>query len=79
MKTIRVKLQPDYIERICKVKKPVLAIAELVWNSLDADSTEVRVVFKRNSLGGIEQICVIDNGHGIDYESGVWAFANLVV
>jgi hypothetical protein len=77
MKTIEVKLQPDYITRITKVKKPILAIAELVWNSLDADATDVRVVFDLNGLSGLDAIRIIDNGHGIDYQDGIESFKNL--
>ena len=77
MKEIKVKLQPDFIERITKVKKPLISIAEMVWNSVDADAYEVKVIFEKNGLGGIEIIRIIDNGHGINYEDGLWAFENL--
>jgi hypothetical protein len=76
-KHIEVRLQPDYITRITKVKKPILAIAELVWNSLDADATEVKVVFDLNTLSGLEAIRIVDNGHGIEYDEGIESFKNL--
>ena len=60
MKEISVKVQGDHLERISKVGKPILAVSELVWNSLDADSTEVRVKFTTNVMGGVERIQVSD-------------------
>jgi len=41
------------------------ALAELVWNAVDADAREVRVEFQRNPLSAVERILVSDNGSGI--------------
>ncbi|MFC7718804.1 ATP-binding protein [Nonomuraea recticatena] len=46
-------------------KKKITAIAELVWNSLDANATSVVVELRRNETGAITEIVVTDNGHGI--------------
>ena len=38
MKIVTVKVQEDHLESLSRVKKPILAIAELVWNGLDANA-----------------------------------------
>jgi hypothetical protein len=77
MSEIRVAVQKDHLEKLAAAKKPILAIAELIWNSLDADATAVRVYLQRNDLGGIEEIRVVDNGHGIQPMDAEAAFGNL--
>jgi hypothetical protein len=49
----------------------------LVWNSLDADATEVNVSFALNPLGGIDNIVVADNGTGISKERAEHDFESL--
>ncbi|GAA4240287.1 ATP-binding protein [Actinomadura meridiana] len=46
-------------------RPPITAIAELVWNALDANATHAVVELRRTSLGAISQIVVSDNGEGI--------------
>jgi hypothetical protein len=41
------------------------AIAELIWNALDADATEVDVTIVRNELSAPISIEIRDNGHGM--------------
>lgn len=53
------------------------AVAELIWNALDAEATEVRVEFVENELGGIDTVRVRDNGHGLDYDHALVVFENL--
>lgn len=59
-----VKLSNDHIKRVSSTK-PVSALCELIWNSLDADATQVRVQFTTNPLGGYDQIIVSDDGTGM--------------
>src|SRR6185503_8163293 len=77
MKQVQVKVQSDHLERMTRVKSPIDAIAELIWNALDADATEIRVDIKTGFLDGVEEIIVSDNGHGIDYLQAEPAFSNL--
>ncbi len=77
MKTVHVEVKNDHLQRMATVRKPILAVAELIWNSLDADATEVRVTIAHSSLGGLESVTVEDNGHGIGYEEADPAFRNL--
>ena len=77
MRRVVVKVKEDHLQRLSKVKKPILAVAELMWNALDADASQVRVVFDRNSLGGVQSIRVIDNGLGIKHDEAIKAFESL--
>ncbi|OQQ13132.1 DNA mismatch repair protein [Streptomyces sp. M41(2017)] len=48
-----------------KKKQQIAAVAELVWNALDANATKVDIRFQRSALGAITEIVVTDNGHGM--------------
>lgn len=45
------------------------AIAEYIWNGFDAGASIVEIRYTSNSLGGVDNLWVIDNGSGIDYET----------
>ena len=77
MKILDVKLQKDHLEKVCNSRSPLTAIAELVWNSLDADAADVTVTFDRNQLNGLEAIRIADTGHGLPYGEAPTAFENL--
>ena len=47
------------------IDKPASIIRELIDNSIDAESTEIVISLKK---GGIEEICVRDNGCGMEKE-----------
>ncbi|HOC71008.1 MAG TPA: ATP-binding protein, partial [Candidatus Hydrogenedentes bacterium] len=76
MKRITVEVREDHLENLAQTK-PILAMAELIWNALDAEATEVRVEFLENDLQGLEAIHVADNGHGLHYEDTFLVFRNL--
>lgn len=65
MREFNVKVGADHLSALSRARKPVLGIAELIWNALDADATKVRVVITPNALKGVESILVEDNGTGI--------------
>lgn len=46
-------------------KSPLSAIAELIWNALDANATHVDVVLERTLSDAIERVVVKDDGDGI--------------
>jgi hypothetical protein len=73
---LEVGLSDDHMERLTKAR-PSVAISELIWNSLDADSEEVVVRLRTNSLGLPEQITVSDRGSGISYADAIAYFATL--
>ena len=76
MKTITVQVREDHLETVAK-SKPMTAIAELIWNALDAEATEVNVRFQLNELDGLEAIQVADNGTGLHYDDGIMVFQSL--
>lgn len=58
----KVEVQPDFIE--CQAKaNPVQAVAELVWNGLDADAQNVDVRLEVDDLGAAT-VVVRDDGTG---------------
>jgi hypothetical protein len=61
---VKVEVQGDHLERLARCSPPA-ALAELIWNALDADATSVSVRFVRTGLDGVEQIVVQDDGAGI--------------
>lgn len=77
MQTLTIEVTQDHIDRLSKAKKPVLGIAELIWNSVDADATVVDVRLNRNSLGSLDRIEVIDNGLGITMADAQEGFGHL--
>lgn len=62
---IPVEVRPDFIEKVARRTDPLGAVEELVWNSLDADATEVHIELELNDFDGVQAVVVGDNGHGI--------------
>ena len=77
MQTLTIEVTQDHIDRLSKAKKPVLGISELIWNSVDADATDVSVRLNRNALGSLDSIEVIDNGLGITMTDAQEGFGHL--
>ncbi len=77
METLTIQVTQDHIDRIAKAKKPILGIAELIWNSVDADATNVTVRVNRNTLGAIDTIEVVDDGLGMTMADAKTGFGNL--
>ncbi|MDD3020392.1 MAG: ATP-binding protein [Alphaproteobacteria bacterium] len=71
-----VEVHQDHLERIVR-SDPVNSIAELIWNSLDADATEIFVDFEAGPLTGLGKIRVIDNGEGINFSDVKRIFSGL--
>lgn len=77
MTILSLQAKQDFLEKDASTRDPIKAIAEFVWNALDADATEVRVTLDKNGLGGITAIKIEDNGHGISPERADHDFGNL--
>jgi hypothetical protein len=60
MEILDVEVAQDHSDGISKTKKPILGLAELIWNSADADAAEVTVRLNRNSPNAINTIDVIE-------------------
>lgn len=61
---IKVVAQADTFRRISR-SRPLSAIGELIWNSLDADATSVTVYFDQSELAGLKGVIVEDDGNGM--------------
>ena len=70
-----VEVQPDFLERQAKAR-PVQAIAELIWNGLDADAARVDVQLEFGELG-MTKIVVRDDGLGIPHDEAPDLFTRL--
>lgn len=75
--TFEIQVRDDHLERISQVRKPILAVAELIWNAVDADADRIDVVLLDDGLGGVNAIEVADNGHGIPYAEAGELFSRL--
>lgn len=74
---VSVAVQDDFIARQTRAK-PIPALSELIWNSLDADATQVDVnLVYGGLLGGLSQIIVLDDGEGFSREDAKGLFGNL--
>lgn len=71
-----VKVQGDHLEKLAKCQ-PVKAVAELIWNAVDADATEVVVSLERSIVGGVNRITIADDGHGINPDEALQVFEKL--
>jgi Histidine kinase-, DNA gyrase B-, and HSP90-like ATPase len=65
MTILTLKAKHDHLQKVASTRDPIKALAEFVWNGLDADAKEVSVNFLRNGLGGIECMEIADLGTGI--------------
>lgn len=73
---LEIQVQGDFVDRLTAAR-PVQAIAELIWNALDAESTRVAVRIEETSLGTIDAVVIEDNGHGMTVKDAQALFTNL--
>jgi hypothetical protein len=74
---ITVTVEDDFLARQTKAQ-PLQALAELIWNSLDAEASRVSVEFDYNDLaGGLSKIVVYDDGHAFPREKAAELFGHL--
>ncbi len=71
----QVGLEQDHLAKISRAT-PVSALAELIWNALDADAFNVEVFLNINELG-LYEIVIRDDGHGIPYPESEKLFGYL--
>jgi len=57
---------------------PEKAICEYIWNSFDANASNIIVEVKPNSIGGINSITITDDGDGIIFEELEKTFGNFL-
>lgn len=73
---IELEVQSDHIAQLTKAT-PIAAVAELIWNALDADAQLVEVKLNRNGLDEIDEVIVIDDGSGISLDRAGSAFKDI--
>lgn len=54
-KIIDIGVETDHIDSLTK-SNGMNALTELIWNSLDADASEIKIKYKPNSIQGYEFI-----------------------
>lgn len=65
MTQIHLDAKPDHVLRLARQKDPLGAVAEMIWNALDAEATLVEVDVLANDIEGVDRVIVRDNGHGM--------------
>ena len=65
MAELRLKASDDHVARIAHERDPLRAVVELIWNAIDAEADTVTVHLKRSQTGAIDEVQVVDDGHGI--------------
>lgn len=76
-KIVEIQVQNDHLARLAQVRKPILAVAELIWNSVDADADRVDVLLHDDPLGELTAIEVADDGHGMPHNDAEGLFSRL--
>jgi len=66
MSKVHVVAKRDFLESLT-IARPLVAIAELVWNGFDAQSDRVQVHLDMNRMDGLQAIRVRDYGYGINH------------
>ncbi|KQC31111.1 ATP-binding protein [Flagellimonas eckloniae] len=75
-KQIDLGVEIDHIESLTRANGKT-AISELIWNTLDADATEIHIEYQKSKLGNVASLQIKDNGHGLDYSQAQDVFAKL--
>lgn len=76
MNNIQINAKQDFLQRISSTSS-INAVAELIWNSLDAGANKIDVIFDDNGIGGLDRVTIVDDGCGIDVDKVQSLFGNL--
>ncbi|WP_406439496.1 ATP-binding protein [Streptomyces sp. NBC_00631] len=68
MVKVRLGTSREHVAELARLRDPVGAIEELIWNSVDADAAHVAVTLERNDLGGVDRVRLQDDGSGMSAE-----------
>ena len=74
-KRCKVEVRKDHLSKVAAGSAKT-ALAELIWNSLDADAKNVSVNFTPGNMG-TERVTVSDDGTGISYKDAETLFISL--
>lgn len=73
----KVEVDADQFDRLARPTQPLAAVAELVWNSLDAEAGAVTVSIGRTELDAVDTVVVTDDGHGMTNDESIRDFHKL--
>jgi hypothetical protein len=74
---VKIEIEADFLARQTRAE-PIQALAELIWNSVDADATKISIDFEFKDLAkGMSKIVVTDNGEGIPRSEAKNLFGHL--
>ena len=76
MNNILINAKQDFLQRVSSTTS-INAVAELIWNSLDAGANKIDVIFDDNGIGGLDRVTIVDDGCGIDVDKVQSLFGNL--
>lgn len=68
MTRVEVHVESDHLEKLTRPSRQLAGISELIWNALDAEANEVVVRLVENALEGVDEVEVVDDGHGMTRE-----------
>jgi len=68
MVRVRLETSREHVAELARLRDPVGAVEELLWNALDADGGCVVVSLERNDLGGVDRVQIQDDGCGMSAE-----------
>lgn len=71
----RVQVEKDHLRRLASAT-PIQAVAELIWNAVDADATRVDFEVESDEVA-MRSISIRDNGHGIPHSNVETLFGKL--
>jgi len=74
-KRCKVEVRKDHLSKVA-ASSAKTALAELIWNSLDADARNVNVNFTVGTIG-TERVIISDDGTGISYKEAENLFISL--
>lgn len=75
MSKYTIQVDKDHLERL--IKSPLAGLTELIWNSIDADASNINVIIHRSVTGSYESIEISDDGTGITGERANLSFGRL--
>jgi Histidine kinase-, DNA gyrase B-, and HSP90-like ATPase len=73
---LAVDVREDHLRRLVS-SDAVSGVAELIWNALDAEAENVNVRIVENPLGGVNEVIVEDDGHGMTFDAAKSGFSTL--
>jgi hypothetical protein len=74
---VKIEIEEDFMARQTRAE-PVHALAELIWNSVDADASHATIEFEFKDLAeGMSKIVVYDDGQGIPRDQAKQLFGHL--